>query len=213
MAQKKDNQAPSSKKRETGNPYELKSDAVRRLAEADKLYIPKELKNYDPGKQYRSGVLERIPAWIKALFIKFWFGGAVCFFIYWGLGVMIPSMENMILVLAIVLGLVTDILVNNIFRFFAIVPGANDRWMMFPKKKYANLFLNIIYSFIVLIAVIGVYNLINVIINAICGTTAIVYVGVEPVGFGLFYLGVDMALIAWKNLFVRIIHDAKNKTE
>jgi hypothetical protein len=211
MKEKK--QAPPPDITEAGNPYELKTEAVRRLAEADNISVPTKGKLIDPGKKYRSGFLDKIPGWIKALFIKFWFNGAVCFFIYWGLGLMIPSMENMIIILSIVLGMVTDLLVNNTFRFIATVPGENDKWIMFPKKRYISIVLNILYAFAVLLVVIGVYNAINVLINMILGTSGTVYLGVEPILFGLFYMGVDMLLIAWKNLFVRIVNDAKKSTD
>lgn len=211
MSKNSKKQTPPPKNKEAGNPYELKTDAVNRLVNADRLEIPREMRTADPGKRYRSGIFDRIPSWIKALFIKFWFNGAVCFFIYWGLGLMIPSMENMILILAIVLGMVTDILVNNIFRFFAVTEGANDKWMMFPKKRYVNFFLNIIYAFCLLIAVIWLYNVINVTANTLMGTEDQIYLGVEPIMFGLFYMGIDLLFLAIRNGFWRIIRDAKNK--
>ncbi len=213
MSKKTNNQAPSPEKKETGNPYNLKIDAVNRLAEADNMPLPKNHRLYDPGKKYRTGFLEKIPGPIKALFVKFWFNGAVCFFIFWGLGILIPNMENMFLILGIVLGMVTDILVNNIFRFFAVVPGENDKWMMFPKKRYVNFFLNILYSFLVLGTVISVYEGINSMGNALNGTTDKIYLGVEPIMFGIFYMGIDMLLISIKNVFVRIIQDAKDSTK
>ena len=60
-----------------------KDEAVERLLNADKkTYTGKK----DPGKAYRSSFLDKIPNWILAVFVKFWFAGAVCFFILWGLG-------------------------------------------------------------------------------------------------------------------------------
>ena len=210
MAKKQKN-PPESEKRESGNPYDLKTDAVDRLVNADKKEYPKLTIENDPRRAYVKGFLDRVPSWLKALFIKFWFNGAVCFFIFWGLGIFIPNMENMIIVLAISMGMVTDILVNNIFRFFATTEGANDKWMMFPKKKYVNFFLNIIYAFAVLMVVIWLYNIINVTLNAMLGTDMKVYLGVEPLMFGLFYMGVDLAFVGMKKLVVGIISDAKNK--
>ncbi len=193
------------------NNYDLKSDAVDRLVNADKKTYPKLTLENDPRRKYKSGFLDRIPSFIKALFIKFWFNGAVCFFVFWGLGIAIPNMENMILVLAAVLGMVTDIFVNNIFRYFALQEGANDKWMMFPKKRYVNFFLNIFYAFGILLAVIWLYNIINVIANTIAGTELVIYLGVEPLLFGLFYMGIDLLFIAIKNGIVKIISDAKKK--
>ena len=190
-------------------PYELKSEAVDRLANAHKGEFKSTLR--DPGKQYRSSVLDKIPFWVKAIFMKFWFNGAVCYFIYWGLGLFVSNLENMILVMSISLGIVTDILVNNAFRFFASTPGENDKWMMLPKKKLANLFLNVVYSFVILIAVVWLYNSINAVINAIHGTVGEVFLGVEPILFGLFYVIIDLALIGMKNLMISIVNDAKKK--
>ena len=193
------------------NPYELKTDAVDRLVNAEKKDYPTPTAKNDPGREYRKGFLDRIPSWVKALFIKFWFNGAVCFFIFWGLGIVIPNMENMIIVLAITLGMVTDILVNNIFRFFAPVEGANDKWMMFPKKRYVSFFFNILYAFAVLLLVIFVYNAINIAANFIAGTESVVYLGVEPIAFGCIYMLIDLLLIKMKNTFVGIFADAKKK--
>ena len=210
---KKNNNVPTEKHTEGNvNPYELKTDAVDRLVNADKKEYPKPTVANDPRRSFKTGFLDRIPSWLKALFIKFWFNGAVCFFIFWGLGIAIPNMENMILILAAVLGMVTDVLVNNIFRYFASPEGANDKWMMFPKKRYVNFFLNIIYAFGVLLTVIWIYNVINVAINAIAGTPEpITYLGVEPILFGLFYMAVDLIFIFMKNIVRKIIADAKNK--
>ena len=44
----------------TENYYELKTDAVDRLVNADKKVYPKT--KVDPGKQYRSGFLDKIPS-------------------------------------------------------------------------------------------------------------------------------------------------------
>ena len=58
--------------------YKLNTDAVDRLVNADKKEYPKDKKLKDPAKKYRTSFLDRVPAPVKALFIKFWFNGAVC---------------------------------------------------------------------------------------------------------------------------------------
>ena len=138
----------TDEKNDSRNPYKINKAAVDRLVNANKKTYPKT--NVDPGKKYRSkGFIDKIPDWIKALFIKFWFNGAVCFFIFWGLGMLIFGLD-MIVVMGIVLGMVNDLLVNNVFHFFAITPGSNNKWMMFPQKKYWTFLANIPYAFIVL---------------------------------------------------------------
>ncbi len=177
--------------------YKLNTKAVDRLVNADKNAAPRDKKLKDPAKQYRTGFLDRIPAPVKALFVKFWFNGAVCYFIFWGLGTVVTNYLDMIFVLAIVLGMVTDILVNNALRFVETLPGENDKWMMFTKKKYWTFIANIFYAFIVLFCVIWLYEVIKI--------------GVEPVLFGIFYMLFDLLFVGMKNLMKTIISDAKNK--
>lgn len=192
--------------------YELKTDAVERLVNADKKTYPKTKE--DPGKNYRSkGLIDKIPSPIKALFIKFWFSGAVCFFIYWGLGLYIWDTLDMVIVLGVAMGMVTDLLVNNAFHFFAITPNSNNKWMMFPKRKFWTFFVNIIYSTIIVIIVAAIYSGINVLLNIVNGPDNKVFLGVEPVLFGIFYVAVDMLFVGMKNLVVKIIADAKVKVD
>lgn len=212
MAKKKDKENHTLEKKSSPDYYRLKTDAVDRLVNADKKTYDKT--QGDPGKAYRSrGFLDKIPSWVKSMFIKFWFNGAVCFFIFWGLGLYVSSMLDMIVVLSIVMGMVTDILVNNAFRFLATYEGQNDKWMMFPKKKYWTFFANIFYAFIVLVGDIWFYNILNVVLNRMNGTTEELYIAVEPILFGLSYMAIDMVFITMKNTMIKIISDAKQKNE
>lgn len=206
MSENKNNKKQNS----TENYYDLKTDAVNRLVNADKL--PRPTVNTDPGKEYRSkNFLAKIPSWVKALFIKFWFNGAVCFFIFWGLGMLIPNILDMLIVFGVVLGLVTDIFVNNIFRFIENYPGQNKKWMLIPKKANWTIFVNVAYSILVLFCVFYLYNFINfVIIDQMGGD---VMFGVEPIAFGLLYLAVDMFFISIKNMIVSIVGDAMEQNK
>lgn len=205
----KNNKKQPEKPREEANSYKLNTAAVDRLVNADKKTYPNT--KTDPGKQYRKkGLIDRIPSPIKAMFIKFWFNGAVCYFIFWGLGMLIHGFD-MLIVLGVVLGMVNDLLVNNTFHFFSVTPGDNDKWMMFPKKKFWTFFANIIYSTLILFIVVWIYSIINIVINLIIGSTSTVGFGVEPIAFGLIYMAVDMLFISMKNLIIRIVSDAKEK--
>ena len=65
--------------------YQLHTDAVEDLVSATKENTPRyseeELNKYRSGKAKR-----KFPQWLKVLGIKTWFYGAVCFFVFWGLG-------------------------------------------------------------------------------------------------------------------------------
>lgn len=187
----------------------INTDAVDRLVNADKKAYPKS--KVHPGKKYKSnGFLDKIPSPVKALFIKFWFNGAACFFIFWGLGMMIHGLD-MLVVLGVVMGMINDLLVNNTFHFFAVTPGSNNKWMMFPKRKVWTFFANIVYCTFVLFVVVWIYTVINVAMNGIMNTEGEVFLGVEPVFFGLTFMAVDMIFVGTKNLILKIISDAKEK--
>ncbi len=196
---------------EENNSYDLKTKAVEDLvaasAENTPEYSQEELSKYKTKSKFH------FPAPVKALFVKFWFGGMVCYFFMWGLGLYIQSQLDLFVVTSIALGFVTDILVNSIFRFYAETEGANDKWMMFPKKGYKSLVLNILYAFILMLFVAKAYNLINTVILAITGQTDTVPFGVEPISFGFIYLGFDMLFIGLKRFAKKIILDAKRKED
>ena len=120
-------------------------------------------------------------------------------------------MEDMIVILAIVLGMVTDLGVNNVFRFFETYKGQNTKWMMFPQKGWWTFILNIPYALVVLLGVMWFYQILNAGLNMMNGSEGIMYVGVEPLLFGLSYMAIDVLLIFIKNTLISVIADAKNK--
>lgn len=186
--------------------YELKTEAVEALLEAQEGKAPEYSK--EELEKYRKKKFQ-VPNWVKMLFIKAWFCGAVCFFFLWGLGTYVQALVDMLFIVAVALGMVTDLLVNNSIRFFAEVPGGNDGWMMFPKKNMASFFLNILYFGLILMCVYTAYNVINYVIITVTGAVDTIPLGVEPVLFGLMCMGFDMLFIGLKHLLERIIEDAK----
>ena len=188
--------------------YDLKTDAVDRLVNAKN--APKvteaEIRKYtSKGKFY-------IPTWLKILFIKFWFSGAICYFFLWGLGMYLQNLDLMF-ALAVGLGIATDLMVNHLLHAFEPEPHAFDKWMMVTTRKFWSLFVNIAYSAVVLYCVIKTYEVINTIIAGDVNSAESVPVGVEPLLFGLLYMGFDMLLILMKNTMIKILRDAGAKTD
>ena len=191
--------------------YDLKTDAVNDLLNADESNSPKvsraELRKYTAK---RGGL--RLGDWVKLLFIKWWFSAAVCFFILWGLGAMVPNVLDQLVITGLALGFVTDLLTNNVLRFLAKTEGANDRWMMHHRKGFWSLPLNILHAGAVLFLVYTAYNALNRALIALRGLPGdAVPLGVEPILFGLLCLGFDMMLIGIKHGFQKIMADAKQK--
>ena len=113
----------------------------------------------------------------------------------------------------IVLGIVTDLLTNNILRTYAETPGANDRWMMFPEKRYITFPLNILYAIVLLLCTDFLYMLINLAIAGVTGGAGGYTLGVGPILFGVFYTAFDLLFISIKRMLQEIVADAKSNAK
>ena len=189
--------------------YRLKTKAVEDLVTADESNSP--VVSEAELNKYRGRLRKKLPQWLKVSLMKAWFYGSVCFFFLWGLGGYMADQLDLFYVTAIALGMVTDLLINTLLRHFAETDGANDRWMMVPRRGVAGFFMNILYGFLVLGLADIFYTVINVAILALTHQTDTVPLGVEPILFGLLCMGIDTGLIALKHLLGRIFSDAKAK--
>lgn len=186
--------------------YKLKTQAVDDLVTANEENSPEV--SEEELRAYRSGPKLKLAGWVKLVFVKFWFAGAVCFFIIWGLGGFFADELDLLFVTGIVLGMVTDLLTNNVLRFFEKTPGENRQWIMVTRRGTAGLFLNILYGFVVLALVWGLYNVINLIAAGLTGQPDRVVLGVEPILFGLFCMGFDLLLLQAKGAIQRLRRSA-----
>lgn len=161
--------------------------------------------------QYRSRKL-KLPQWLILVFIKFWFPAAVCFFFLWGLSPYVGNTLDLLVITGIALGFVTDLLTNNVLRYIAKSKGGNDKWMMFPRKGFITLPLNVLYAGFLLFLIFNAYTFGNTLIIQLSGVAEdSVPLGVEPILFGLLYLIFDLILLGVKHMFGRIVNDAKEK--
>ena len=211
MARKKRGPAPQRDEavKATSEYYRLNTKAVEDLITADESNSPRV--SEEELNKYRGRTRKKLPQWLKVSLLKAWFAGSVCFFFMWGLGAYMADSLDLFFVTAIALGMVTDLLINTLFRYYAETEGANDRWMMIPRRGVAGLFLNIFYAFVVLGLVDMVYTAVNIAILSVTKQTDAVPFGVEPIIFGLLYMGIDTGFIALKRLLGRIVSDAKSK--
>ena len=210
MSKRKKKGSPKAEIERQVNYYELKTKAVDDLVTADESNSP--VVSREELLRYKSGPKMQVADWIKLLFIKGWFAGAVCFFFVWGLGTYLATQWDLLFVTGFALGTVTDLLTNPVLRFFEKTPGDHSRWMMFPKKGFVTLPLNIIYGYVILLVVFLIYSTINAAAVYITGNPEMVALGVEPVLFGVFCLGVDLLLLQGKHLLIRLIGGPEKKT-
>lgn len=205
MAKKKNNQ--QTEKVVAEDYYNLKTDAVEKLINAKDAPEVSEAEL----KKYRSKGGLNIPTWLKIVFGKFWFSGAVCYFFLWGLGNYVSDRLDLLAITAIGLGVVTDLMLNHILRSLEPEDKAYDRWMMVTTKKFWSLFLNVVYAALIMFCVYKTYYAVNTIIVGDVNTADRVAIGVEPILFGILYTGFDMFFIMIKNVFIKILRDAENK--
>lgn len=195
--------------------YEFDNEVSMNINDCTGIDDPKNVKRSGKQKQfdpYKNDFLSRIPTWLKALFIKFWFAGLACYFIMFGLDIS-DSLDNMIL-LGAVMGLIVDVLVNPIFRFLESDRREYNAYMMFPFpfKAFWTFFTNIIYYVIIVICVNYCYYGLDMLINYIAGRTDFyIAVGVEPLLFGVICVMVDMVFIGIKDGIVALVKKLSNR--
>ncbi len=188
------------------NYYDLKVEAVDRLVNAKSApkVSEKEIRKYTSRGKFH------IPSWLKILFVKFWFSGAICYFFLWGMGLYLAGLDLMV-VLAIALGVSTDLMVNHLLHSFEPEKGEYDKWMMIPFRRFWTIFLNVIYAGVLLYCVIQIYAIINTILVGDVNEAETVALGVEPLLFGIFYMAMDMLFVTIKNTLVKIFREANEK--
>lgn len=188
------------------NYYDLKVEAVDRLVNAKSApkVSEKEIRKYTSGGKFH------IPSWLKILFVKFWFSGAICYFFLWGMGLYLAGLDLMV-VLAIALGVSTDLMVNHLLHSFEPEKGEYDKWMMIPFRRFWTIFLNVIYAGVLLYCVIQIYAIINTILVGDVNEAETVALGVEPLLFGIFYMAMDMLFVTIKNTLMKIFREANEK--
>lgn len=191
--------------------YKLHTEAADRLvnttAENAPRYSREELNRYKGGKKSW-----RFPETLKVLLIKFWFYGAICYFVFMGLGMYIPALLDMFFVAGVVTGMVTDLLVNHFLRFTEQMPGGSKHWMMVTKRGTGGFILNILYGLLLMFLVISLYYGINAFLQP-DNTQGVAVVLVEPLLFGVLTTALDMACVGLKRGFMKIVADAKEKVD
>lgn len=190
-------------------PYKLHTEAVESLVTANTDNTPRYSK--EELEKYRSGKLKwRLPDWLKVLGIKFWFYGAICFFVFMGLGMLVADQLDLFFIAAIITGMVIDLLMNHFLRFTEKLPGGNAKWMMVTRRGAAGFLMNLMYGFLLIFLVVTAYQLVNTLLYTFTGSGDAL-LRVEPIGYGLLSTGADYLCVGCKNMLRKIVADAKQK--
>ena len=143
---------------------------------------------------------KHLPHWLKACFIKFWFAGAVYFFIGWGLFLSSADQLDLTLALGAVLGLLTDLIVNKVL--FLMEKGGREYHpyvLCWSERWYVSLPVNLVYCVVLSFLVAYTYHFINLFAARAQGLGAgTIVLGAEPILFGLFILLYDLIFLGIK---------------
>ncbi len=195
----------NQEKRTDASYYKLHTQAVDDLVSAKAENTPRYSK--EELEKYRSGRGKwKLPEPVKAVLIKWWFYGAVCFFVFMGLGLYLADTLDLYFVAAVVMGMAGDLLINRFLRFTEKLPGGNAAYMMVTGRGATGFFLNILYACLLLFLVVTLYGLVNALLGTFGG-----YLGVEPICFGIFTVLCDMLCLKVKRTVLQIIAVARRK--
>ncbi len=192
--------------------YKLKVQAVDDLVNADAgnspPVSPEELRKYQSGPHLN--VPSRIKAVLVAFLLKAWLAGTVCYFLVFGTG--IRHWLDVALICGALMGILTDLISNPLYRLYAQHRALGDRWLMVPEKKFVSFPVNTLYGIVLSSLTVAGYIGINSLHAALTAAPEPL-LNVEPLFFGILTGLWDLAAVSVKHLIQRIIGDAKRKVE
>ncbi len=202
---KKTNRRDYEKAKEAASYYELKTRAVDELVNTNVTNV-KPVSEAELHK-YRSRSRFAIPMWGKVILIKWWLAAIVCWFFIFGLA--IADALDQLVVAGIGLGVVTDLVTNNLIRWMASPQGANEKWLMVPKRRFISLPLNIVYALVLCGLTYRTYTAVNTLAARWTADPDNPLLPVGPIGFGLIVLGWDLVLNGFRRGILGIVRDAR----
>lgn len=139
-------------------------------------------------------IIQKIPERVKVTFFRWWFAGAIYLFIAQGTNLAKEDdPTSLILMLGLIIGVAT------IFIFNTIVYGMfeckrrgrilNKKWK--ERTTFERVIANLgelAKSMLTVFVIFLIYQLVNISWNNIAGTTQKIYLPVEPILFGIFFI-------------------------
>ncbi len=146
----------------------------------------------------KRGFLQKIPYSIKAILIKYWFFGVICFFVLMGLGFVLQDFIDKFVVCGLLGGMVTDVVTDNILIMIDSDKNESKWYVIYKKEKSVlSLIINLVYS---LALFFGCGYLMSLIISTYSDKSF--WFLQEPLSQALFLIIVDMACIGIKDLIL-----------
>lgn len=161
-------------------------------------------KNEEIASYQKTSFFQKIPYCVKAIFLKYWFYGALFFFI--GMGMSLGG-ENLAIVGGLIGGVVFDFMYGNLLLMMEDEPNQHDNYIIYKSKKVWSVFINIVFE----LAVFFITAYIAIACVKIYGDS--IWLFQEPLTQGLLALAVDSVLLGIKYLIKLIVNKVKINKE
>lgn len=164
-----------------------------------KLIDEEEISMDDIHAYKQEGFIARLPYWLKAIFVKYWFFGAVCFFTF--VGILNLQGENAAILTGAISGVAFDLIVYNILTLMDSDKNESKYYMLFKSKKFYSVIINVLYHIVlyILLLIITVF-----ILSKIEKENQAGFFLREPFSQALVLSLLDAMVMLIKNLLVRL---------
>jgi|LAHS01.1.fsa_nt_gb hypothetical protein len=160
---------------------------------------------------------QKIPYWIKAVLVKYWFFGLEFYLVEMGIGSLLQDSSYaylLMLILGFASGVFTEVFVDNILDVFENKPGQSKAYILFKSPKLYSLFINVAYGIGWGFVSMLLFGLIQnaMLVNA--SEESITSFGMaSPLLFALLGFAVDGVIVSLKDLGVLLYHKAVHEEE
>lgn len=151
---------------------------------------------------YKISRFDKIPFWLKAIFVKYWFFGAIYFFFVMGILSLGQSSNNWVKVLVVgaATGFINEFFVNNILGAMSTPANEARLWWMIHGKRFYHFLLSVLYGFLL---GAGTMLLCAYLLHAVFPGLHGVFQ--EPLSFAAVALLLDLAATWLKNLIAFLL--------
>ena len=149
-------------------------------------------------KQYNKGFLNKVPYSIKAILIKYWFYGAVCFFSLMGFIGNIG--ENAALISGLIAGAIFDVACYNILEMIDSDNSKAKYYMMYKSKKIYSVLINVVYQVVVFLIAMTIISTVVATYEDPVNNWFLQ----EPLSIALVLTAIDAIFLLIKNVLVKL---------
>lgn len=153
---------------------------------------------------YKTSFFSKIPLKVRIPLIKWWFMGAIYYFVGWGLPQFRSSGIDTIFILGLIIGLVNITVLQYIIKELSVSPDVYNIYLSIRNKSVLRGLISVIYGWIIAALIATTYELLNrlfIIVFSLKENT--VSIGVEPILFGILYVLFDGVWMLIRNFIFR----------